>query len=307
MESHENITLVTRYVRSLLPEASTLTVERVTEGGSTIVYRIQLPSTTYYLRIWPERGESFAPERIVHDRLHAAGLHVPQVIACEYENALLERSIMLTTAIAGKSVGYGQHPTAVAHIVREAGRELAYVHKIPVQGYGWIKRQPMDEDGLYAEYVTVPEWLEKHFAAPIAALQRNQTFEPHDVQRLHTLLEQATKRFQHEPAVIAHGDFDVTHIFYENESFTGMIDFGEIRGTYPVYDLGHFAIENGPLLPYLLDGYQEVTPLAADSMNNILLTGVLIAARRVGLRLLQGRPFHQPDVAFVRRHVSAIE
>src|SRR5207248_10181336 len=77
-----------------------------------------------------------------------------------------------------------------------------------------------------------------------------------------------------EQARLAHGDFDVTHIYQKGGHYTGIIDFGEIRGTDALYDLGHFNLHDGEtlpqlVLPYLLAGYSEVMPLPPDHERKI--------------------------------------
>jgi aminoglycoside phosphotransferase (APT) family kinase protein len=62
---------------------------------------------------------------------------------------------------------------------------------------------------------------------------------------------------------LAHGDFDVTPIFQQDGAYTGLIDFGEIRGAEPFHDLGHFHLHDGEALPldvcYVLRDGSDVT------------------------------------------------
>ena len=41
-------------------------------------------------------------------------------------------------------------------------------------------------------------------------------------------------------AWLAHGDFDCSHIYVADGRYSGIIDFGEIRGANPWYDLAQF-------------------------------------------------------------------
>ena len=61
------------------------------------------------------------------------------------------------------------------------------------------------------------------------------------------------------PAALAHGDFDPTHVYAARGRYSGIIDFGEIRGAPPLYDAAHWALQ-GPLEP-LLAGYAEIATL----------------------------------------------
>ena len=70
-------------------------------------------------------------------------------------------------------------------------------------------------------------------------------------------------------ARLAHGDLDVTHIYCEGASYTGIIDFGELRGAEPEFDLGHFLLhdcETNPisLFAHYLAGYRDASPGALD-------------------------------------------
>src|SRR5712692_11144183 len=64
--------------------------------------------------------------------------------------------------------------------------------------------------------------------------------------------------------------------------YSGIIDFGEIRGTDSLYDLGHFRMRDGEtlptlVLPYLVEGYREVAYLPPDYEQRISLSSLLIA------------------------------
>ncbi|HET9221806.1 MAG TPA: phosphotransferase, partial [Roseiflexaceae bacterium] len=129
----EDRSTVTQFVRSIVAADAPLIVARAAEGASTFVYRVDAGSQTYYLRILPEPDASFAPEVAVHQQLQAAGLHVPEVVYFEHYNPLFQRSLMLTTAIAGRAIGHKQPPATAQQIMVEAGRELAQLNQLAVQ------------------------------------------------------------------------------------------------------------------------------------------------------------------------------
>ncbi len=110
MQPFEDVTVVESVVRQMLPGYNLLRIERVLEGKSTAVYRIYRNEATYYFRVLPELDASFTPEAYVHGTLRAWGLHVPEVLYFEPYNATLQRSVMLTTAIAGQAIGQGARP-----------------------------------------------------------------------------------------------------------------------------------------------------------------------------------------------------
>jgi Ser/Thr protein kinase RdoA (MazF antagonist) len=107
-----------------------------------------------------------------------------------------------------------------------------------------------------------------------------------------------------EQAWLAHGDFDVSHIYQHEGRYSGIIDFGEIRGAHRLYDLGHFYLHDGETLPYLLlpallEGYRDVLPLPPNHERRIALVGLLI-----GVRALARNVRRRPPNAY-QRHLSA--
>jgi aminoglycoside phosphotransferase (APT) family kinase protein len=295
-------------MREILSARNRFTVERVQSGVSTAVYRIDPidgGSAPLYLRVLPEPGASFASEVHVHSVLWSQQLHVPEVLHYEPCNSSLQRSIMLTTAILGQPLGDGLRPLDLPRphlqqVVQQAGREIAMINRLHVDGFGWIRRDAARVAQLQAEHPHCAAWLAEEWEEPLAALRQHNILSPHELHALDGWLAEAQQRFG-PPAVLAHGDFDATHIFHQAGCYTGIIDFGEIRGAYEGYDLGHFWIEQQDLLPFLLAGYTEVTPLPPDHQRIIVLTGLLVAARRVGRRAAKGLPPHPPDIAAIHR------
>jgi hypothetical protein len=87
--------IIQEIVHRIFP-ISHVQIERVTEGVSTIVYRVITQSEIFYLRILPEENASFAPEAAVHTRLRQMHVKVPEVIFFEHVNDLVQRSVMVT-------------------------------------------------------------------------------------------------------------------------------------------------------------------------------------------------------------------
>ncbi|MDQ3539773.1 MAG: aminoglycoside phosphotransferase family protein [Chloroflexota bacterium] len=94
---------------------------------------------------------------------------------------------------------------------------------------------------------------------------------------------------------LAHGDFDAKHICADPDShtYTGIIDFGEIRGADPLYDLGHLSVHAADafgtdVCEPVLTGYQERVDLPGDWLGEIHLQTVAITTRALAIQL--GRP-----------------
>ena len=297
--------LLSELAQSIFSTSAPLPIERMQEGVSTEVYRICHAGEVFYLRILPEVEASFAPEVYVHTLLQACGAHVPKVVYFEHLHPVLQRSVMITTEIPGHAIGHGAHDYDVRPIIRAAGQELAGVNAIAVAGFGWVLRDQPSVDRLQAEYATYEEWVQKHVAESFAVLGQRNVLSATDVATVGLVMAEATKLFGDEPSVLAHGDFDVTHIYQHSGQYTGLIDFGEIRGANRFYDLGHFQVENAELLPDLLAGYTEISPLPSDAMRRILAMSVLIAVRRLGRRIARSGDIYGPDLAAIARALRA--
>ncbi|MFL5703535.1 MAG: phosphotransferase family protein [Ktedonobacteraceae bacterium] len=286
--------LIETLVSRVFPPAPT-SVERVMEGVSTYVYRITYQHETFYLRLLPEEGASFAPEVAVHNRLRQMQVKVPDVIYFEDQHEALHRSVMVTTEIKGRPVSQclSLAKDGLNALLIEAGRDLARINSVVVDGFGWMKRNDPDMEQLHAQWPTYRAFALEHWQADLAYLATT-TLQPSEFAMLESIPSSHTSWFEVERGQLAHGDFDTTHIYQEHERYTGIIDFGELCGANQYYDLGHFHMSDGEMLPHrilpgLLRGYREVASLPQDYEQHIYFTSVLINVRTLA-RSLQKRP-----------------
>lgn len=296
---------VEQEVMRIFPRSSRPTVEYVEEGVSTYVYRIRYAHEIFYLRVLPEINASFAPEVLVHQLLREKQVHVPEVLYFEHYNEAFERSIMVTTEIKGKQLGHCHAEQDQRTILREAGRELAIINSLPVEYFGWIRRDRSEVSHLIAELPSYRAFVLDHLEDDLAILD-GQILKSSEIVAIRQVLTRFDRWVDDEQARLAHGDFDVTHIYQDQGRYTGIIDFGEIRGTPALYDLGHFRLRDGEtlptfVLPYLLEGYREAALLPSDYEQRIALSSLLI-----GIRTLANTKMKRPEVIHNRHTVQSI-
>ena len=293
--------------RSIFPATQPLTVERVPEGISTYVYRIERGNERFYLRLLPEVGDSFAPELRAHALMRERGIRVPEVIYFEHRNEVFGLSVLVTTEIAGCSAAQAGLGEATREVITAAGRDLAIINSLPVAGYGWVTRdRPLVTD-LAGDLPTNRAFLTEHLSGDLAFLETG-LLDHAEVAAIRATLTRHDAWLDADHGQLAHGDFDTTHIFQHGGHYTGIIDFGEIRGTDPWYDLGHFAMRDGeqlpvPLLPWLLEGYSSVTPLPPDHLQRITFANLLIGIRTASRLGQRGR--RDPSALQAIRHSIA--
>jgi aminoglycoside phosphotransferase (APT) family kinase protein len=260
-----------------------VTFHRTPDGVSTQVYRVRRGTEVFYLRIAEEAGENLETEAELHERLVGLGVKVPGIVHVEPFNADIGRSTMITTEVAGVSSAEIADPATAASVVEQAGADLAVINGIPVDGFGFVRRRdrgwPLPaEYPLYETFLT--SFLPRPWPGPLTSL-----FDQAEIKILEDLIAYERARAR-TSAVLQHGDFDVTQIFSAGGRYTGLIDFGEIRGAESFFDLGHFHLhdqETNPalLLPALLRGYQRVQPLPADHVESIRRSAVLLGLRQL--------------------------
>ena len=163
--------LIQALVGQVFPGAEDAFAERVAEGVSTHVYRIRRGAETFYLRVLPEAGASFAPEVRAHTLLRARGVAVPEVIYFEHCHPALRRSVMVTTEIPGSPVGRRAVDRDTREILAAAGRDLAIINSLAVEGFGWIKRDRGEALRLEAEHPTYRDFVHEHLEQDLALLR----------------------------------------------------------------------------------------------------------------------------------------
>ena len=157
-------------------------------------------------------------------------------------------------------------------ILREAGRQLALIHEVPVEGFGWIDRNSYGR--LKGVHPAFRDFFDEDLPEGLDALRRFE-FTPRERETVTGLMETARNMLDVPQAVLVHGDFDVSHIFHANGRYTGIIDLGEIRGSNPLWDLATCALFDGSpgrtAYRHVLEGYHEVVPLDEDDRYAIEL------------------------------------
>ncbi|HEY0753872.1 MAG TPA: aminoglycoside phosphotransferase family protein [Ktedonobacteraceae bacterium] len=292
--THVDLQRVEAVVKRLFPARDTQ-VERVLSGISTYVYRIYSQDQIYYMRILPDAEASFTPEIAVLTHLRQQQITVPEIIHYEDHNKLLGRSIMVETEITGLALSQSSLPREILEKVTvEAGRDLARLNGLTVEGFGWVSVRRAQPTRLRAQWPTFRAFALAFRAVDLTYL-RTHVLKPEECRRLeHVFARYDSWLDSIQQGYLAHGDFDSTHIFQHHGHYTGIIDFGEVRGTNRWYDLAHFRIRDSARPPFTLfqaleRGYAEIMPLPPDYELNLRLTSLIINLRAL-VRAFQSRP-----------------
>jgi len=258
------------------------------------VYRVGLGDETLYFRVAESLENDLAPELHVHETLCERGCQVPRVIAYSPIDPDIGRTVAVLGEIPGEPVGWrpALDRSELASVLRAAGRDLAIMNAIDVEGFGWIRRD-LGAGPLRAEHRSYEEWLhgetDEGIESCLDALADHLT----GAERAGIRAAAAALVGDSEVRpVLVHGDFDVTHIFHERGRYTGLIDFGEIRGAEPWYDLSLFwRLHSGYAIgrfmyAQVVVGYFEgrQRPDAGRIRHTALLIALRFAARRTAVQ-----------------------
>ncbi|MGH2562116.1 MAG: phosphotransferase [Thermomicrobiales bacterium] len=294
-----------------LSHADGLVIERTSSGGSTQVYRIRRGSETFYLRVaeTTEVGH-LGQEALVHRLLRERGARVPEVIHYDPFDEALGRSFMVTTEIPGHPLSDANAMTHAPAVLVAAGRDLAIVNSLAVAGFGWVTSDP-SPSRLTAEQPSHRAFVFEHFEEDLSRLIDG-FLRPEETATIRAIIARHDARLDVEHAHLAHGDFDVSHVYHHHGRYTGIIDFGEIRSADRLYDLGHYDAHDGQTLSaltlnHLLQGYRDVVQLTGEDEIHVHLWALLIALRR--LAIAADRPalkYPRHLVAAIRRAIATL-
>ena len=174
-------------------------------------------------------------------------------------------------------------------ILNQAGRQLALVNEVPVDGFGWIDRNSYHT--LKGVQPSFSDFFNDGLADGLDVLNQFD-FSDTEVIRINELIMTAGRILDTENSVLVHGDFDTSHIFHSGGRYTGIIDFGEIRGCYCLIDLATCLLFDGQKRPlayeYVLEGYRETTPLTDDDLYGVEL--FVLYRTVLGMRVKESRP-----------------
>jgi aminoglycoside phosphotransferase (APT) family kinase protein len=271
------ITVAEKYIEQVIR------VERIPKGSSTYVYRAVTNTESYYLRFLPEDG-SFATEVFIHRTLSEAGISVPQIIGWEHKNELTGLSVMIEDEVPGISVEDERPKLNLQEIMRDAGRQLAHIHSITVDGFGWINKDYSDV--LKGEKADFDEYFSEFLRSDLNTLHQYPFLKTERI-RITELMIKAQEVLRVEQAVLVHGDFDISHIFHSAGRYSGIIDFGEVRGNNRLFDLATFTgfYQDRRLYSYLLDGYREIAYLSEKDLYAVELMALFIILRLLGKKV----------------------
>ena len=269
-------------VRESVPRAGSVSIRRASGGRVAVVYRATVAGSRYYLRLAEEPGQDLTTDALILERLRALDVRVPGVVAASAATARFPRSWMIMTEVPGRSIAQGGTDDEARQAAMDAGQDAAVINSVPVSGFGWLDRDGSSQ--LAAELPSYRQFVVSYLPAPWPGRLR-ELFDQRQLDALHALAAGEQDRALRGGHLV-HGDLDVTHIYSHAGRYSGIIDFGEMRGADPYFDLGHFLLHDGETRPArlfrsFLNGYRQVNPLPDGHGQAIRASATLLGLRQL--------------------------
>jgi aminoglycoside phosphotransferase (APT) family kinase protein len=145
--------------------------------------------------------------------------------------------VLAIAAMQGKALGVlGKPSTASPAAWAAAGAAIRTLHDAPLPPWPW---QTVDE--ITSKLETECDWLITSGVLPADLVTRNRE-----------IAEAALRPWK--PSFI-HGDLQITHVFVEDDTLTGIIDWSEASQGDAMFDLATLTLGHEDRLPEVLAGY----------------------------------------------------
>lgn len=276
-------------MKNILKDEEVLDCQPLQEGMSSHVFQITTENEKYYLRIATQDYESYFLEKLAHEELLKRGVKVPKIKYFEEKNRQINRSILLTEEIKGEQVESQKNNLSnkeVSEILFSAGKDLAKIHSIPVTGYGPISREPGDKS-LIADSTKYEDFVLWDINEAMELWRKHSDFTLKESDEILAIADTFRNLFKDTKPILAHGDFGLEHIYAEKGKYTGIIDFGDIRGASIYHDLANFLIySNRESYELLLDGYGAINDPKRE--NKLLMESLFILIQNFRFRCDEG-------------------
>jgi aminoglycoside phosphotransferase (APT) family kinase protein len=253
-------------------------VKPVDQGVSTDVFKlVKKAKTTLYFRVLPH-GETSSLQCLAHDLMVTAGVKVPKVLLAKDKVADLDgRAFMLVEEIAGSSLtdsSRSLEESQKRNALVDTGKELALINSICVSGVGWLEKT--HNRTLVARGRNYNDFAINSMDKMLGELVISTSITQSLANKTSSFVFAKQDLFDtRDASFLAHGDFGADHIYQDEGKYTGIIDFGDIRGTSKYHDLATFYTYDREYYSSLVEGYNQVYPLPPDYAQRILVEAVL--------------------------------
>lgn len=256
-------------------------IEEVNDGVSTNVFKL-INSETYYLKILSDKNWLSAIV-LVNRLLLEQNINIPEIEYVLEESSLLDnKGFYIEKELKGKTVK--DDPTLskeqLDSIIIEAGKDLANINSIMVKGVGWM--EGVKEEELYSRGKDYNDFIVRNVPNMLKHLRHVKILSRKQIRKINRyIIKHQYLLDTKDTSYLAHGDFCTEHIYHINGKYSGIIDFGDIRGTSKYHDLAHFYLYNREHFKSLVEGYNSIYKLPNNYMDKVIVEAVIFGVGKL--------------------------
>lgn len=263
--------------------------ENVVKGNVNIVRKVMINDSEYVVRMHPKgvKNGYFYVEKLLLKAAKEHGLPVPEIL--EVHEAVDENDMdfVLMTVSIGMTldVFLSKDTSNEESLLAAAGRLMAKIHRIHVEGFGFFNNHVAKTEGkLIGLHKTNKEFMMTALEENLERLVKLAVSTPEEVGRMRKIMEEYSFEPKGGP-VIVHNDFADWNMLTDGKSITGILDWDESCGGDPVADLACWSMFFSiPRYELFLKGYKEVGELPADYEERFHYYRLRYAISKMALR-----------------------
>ncbi len=182
-------------------------------------------------KYWPENDKLQFVNRVLRQhKIPCAELIVFTRDDPEYPNGyLIERKIEGTTA---DKMHFTQEEEAAFY--KKLAVLVSEIHRIPLNGFGYIGNGEGGEDSMYACFVD-------EFDERVEGLEEKGVYTAEELCSMKAILMDAFKCFDDLPAVLCHGDLSKKNVMVQDDGALVLIDWDDAMGYNWMADISRFT------------------------------------------------------------------
>jgi aminoglycoside phosphotransferase (APT) family kinase protein len=285
-------------------------IAQINVGIDSTVFNISTNKGELILRTGGGRS-NYDVEHELLARVRSKGVKAPKPIASSIDLKMSPFTYSLLEKFPGTSLN--EAPSDIwPQVLKEVGGDLAKLHDIKLDGFGIIDPTTYRESGqLKGRRSSWYEALVGGFSFRLEETQkkivaeRNENFVnstlPVDIQqKLLQIMNRVDEVWQRVSdskssldikGSLVHGDVHMDHIFVDQGSLVGLIDFNAAMVGDPLFDSAYFSVmEHGELYPHILEGSKETVDQRRFHLYRLLIAVGKIHTRYVANNYLHKSP-----------------
>lgn len=247
---------------------------RIVAGEANEVYLAQLSDDSEVIvRISRKEKTEFDKENWAIEKCREIGVPAPKILltkTLDFEDKHLHFCIQ--EKLDGEPLERGNinfHSFSEERkkkIIFQAGEILSKIHSIKTDGFGELDKNGKGEFQTFSDLMREHVNHEKEFLT----MAKEINFDENAMQKIFRILKEKAGTLNFEPS-LSHNDFGPKHIMIQNDTVSGILDFGEVCGHSPINDFAKWDYWFSDEIPleWLKDGYTNKDLFSKD-FDNIL-------------------------------------